>query len=331
MPMIDAFTPDQFNLVTMTAAVNKVPFAPGYIGGRGLFTSEGVSTDTVAIEERNGVLALVQSKPRGSPRGARARERRKLRTFTIPHLPVDDYIRAAELRGVREFGTQDQAVALETIRDRRLASMRADLDLTHENHALGAVQGRLLDADGSVIYDMFEEFDVAAQDEFDFALNVTTEGSLIKKCQAAKRIVIGALDNQQPGEIEALCGDNFFDALVSNVDAREFYRRAAQARLAEAPVYDSFRFAGITWTNYRGAGDVAINTDKCRIYPLGVPGMFIRRFAPADYFDTVNTLGLPFYSKAVADDWDTQIDVSIESNPLYLCTRPRALLQGKKQ
>lgn len=332
MPMPDAFTPEAFTLTSLTQQINKTAYKPGFLSKRGLFKEDRVSTLTIGIEEKDEVLTLVKTQPRGGPRAGRTRERRRVRTFAIPHLPVYDYIRSDELVDVREFGSENTAVGVESVRNARLDSMANDLDLTLEYHRLGAVKGLVLDADGSTLIDLYSEFGVSAQAEVDFDLDAASpaEGALIKKVQLVKRRILNELGGATPTGIECLCGDAFWDDLISHPDAREFYRRAQANRLGDAPVYESFFFAGIMWWNYRGAGEVAVHTDKCHFYPVGVPGLFTCTFAPANYFSTVNRLALPRYAKAVADDWDSQIDMEAQTNPLNLCTRPRALQQGKR-
>lgn len=331
MAMNDVFNSNAFSMVELTAAINAVPYKPGFLSGRGIFTDSGVTTETVAIEEKGGVLRLVQSKPRNGPRVGKERTRRKIRTFNVPHLPQYDYIRADELVNVRAFGQEQGFETEETVRNERLASMADDLDLTLEHHRLGAIKGQVLDADGTVIHDLFEEFDVSPIAEKAMDLGNATEGNLIKKVQGIKRAMLTELGGVTPSGIEVLCGDNYWDDLVSSPDAREYYRRAAQTRLGDAPVYDQFVFAGITWINYRGAGDVAVHTDKCHFYPTGVKDLFPTRYAPAPWFSTVNTKGLPRYSRHVpGGDTDVQLDLEAQTNPLVLCTRPRVLIQGKR-
>lgn len=332
MAMIDAFTPDAFNLVTMTGQINKVPYKPGFLSKRGLFTEGSTSTLIVSLEERDEVISLVQTQPRNGPRIGKERTKRKLRTFQVPHLPEFDYIRADELQGVREFGSENTALALETVRNQRLGRMANNLDLTLEFHRLGAIKGLVLDADGETLFDLYSEFGVTQQSEIDFDLDAASpvEGVLLKKIATAKRRIVNELGGVEAAGIECLCGDNFWDDLINHPDAREFYRRAQANRLADSPIYSSFFFGDVMWWNYRGAGDVAVNTDKCHFYPTGVPGLFTTTFAPAPYFETVNTLGLPRYAKAKADDWGKEIEMEAQTNPLNLCTRPRALQQGKR-
>ena len=332
MAMPDVFTPEQFSLTTLTAAINKVPYKPGFVSKRGLFSEAGVSTLTVALEEREGVIGLVQTQPRNGPRPAPTRERRKLRTFAIPHLRTYDYIRADELQGVRAFGSENQELALEQVRSDRMMKMAGSLDVTLEYHRVGALKGQVLDADGSTLFDLFSEFGVEAQAEIDFDLDNANpaSGALRKKAATAQRRIMDELGGVEPTGFEALCGDAFFDDLIAHPEVRETYKYQEGRKLREGYVYDYVDFGGIRWINYRNGGFGMINTDKCHIYPLGVPGLFITRFAPAPYFETVNTLGLPRYAKAIGDDWDTQIDLEAQTNPLNLCTRPRALQQGKR-
>lgn len=331
--MLDAFTPDQFSLVTLTAAINKVPYKPGFVSRRGLFTEEGVATTTVALEEQEGSIVLVQTQPRHGPRLPQPRDRRKVRTFIIPHLPQTDFIQASELQGVRAFGSENTPIALETVRDRRLGKMANNLDATLESHRVGAIKGLVLDADGSTLFDLFTEFGVSAQTELDFDLDNATpaSGALRKKCATAIRRSTEALGATEATGFEALCGSAFFDDLIAHTEVRETYIQQEGRRLREGYAYDFVDFGGIRWFEYRnGAGATQVHTDKCHIYPTGVPDLFITRFGPAAYFETVNTIGLARYAKAVGDDWGKQIDLEAESNPLNLCTRPLALQQGKR-
>ena len=46
---------------------------------------------------------------------------------------------------------------------------------------------------------------------------------------------------------------------------------------------------------------------------------------PANYMETVNTIGLPYYAKQEPMDFDKGIEVETQSNPIHLCTRPAAI------
>ena len=78
------------------------------------------------------------------------------------------------------------------------------------------------------------------------------------------------LDGQAFSGVEALCGDEFFDALIMNIQkcANTYlnYQAAAELRTGYAQaglIWGSFVFGGILWTNYRGyvAGAPMIEPD----------------------------------------------------------------------
>ena len=65
--------------------------------------------------------------------------------------------------------------------------------------------------------------------------------------------------------------------------------------------------------------------------PEGAEGLFEIYHAPADTFETVNTLGLPLYARTIPDrDRDEWVRLEIESNPLPICTRPQVLRSARR-
>ncbi len=58
---------------------------------------------------------------------------------------------------------------------------------------------------------------------------------------------------------------------------------------------------------------------------MGVSGLFISRFAPADYIETVNTPGLPRYAKVWVPQNGKKAEIEVQTNVISLCTRPGAL------
>ncbi|WP_420801183.1 major capsid protein [Pseudomonas brassicae] len=67
--------------------------------------------------------------------------------------------------------------------------------------------------------------------------------------------------------------------------------------------------------------------DEARLVPEGVSDLFLSIYAPADYIETVNTEGLPYYSKIEEMPFGKGIDGEAQSNPLHICTRPRAVIR----
>ena len=94
--------------------------------------------------------------------------------------------------------------------------------------------------------------------------------------------------------------------------------------------HGSFDFGGITWANYKGGGTIGIDTNKCHLFPTGVPGLFRTVYGPADYIETVNTPGQRLYAK----QWEMMngkgVNLEFQMNALHYCTRPRVLIPGKR-
>ena len=62
-------------------------------------------------------------------------------------------------------------------------------------------------------------------------------------------------------------------------------------------------------------------------YPEGVPGMFQSKFAPADYMETVNTQGLPFYAKMETMPFNKGVIGEAQSNPIHFNSLPEAVIK----
>lgn len=112
---------------------------------------------------------------------------------------------------------------------------------------------------------------------------------------------------------------------------RQTYLNTAAAADLRGRVGEEVSFGGITFRRYRGGLGFGVPTDKAYFYPEGVEGLFEIYFAPADTFETVNTLGLPLYARMIPDrDRDEWVRLEIESNPLPICTRPQVLRSARR-
>ena len=76
------------------------------------------------------------------------------------------------------------------------------------------------------------------------------------------------------------------------------------------------------------SGQRFIPLDVAQVFPVA-KGVFRMFNAPANYNETVNTLGLPFYSKAEPRSLGKGWNLEAQSNPLALCLFPGALVELK--
>lgn len=331
---LDVFKGDGFTVSSLTDAVNKIPFVPGQIGQLGIFQESGVNTLTVGIEEKNGVLTLVSPSPRGGPGETIAKNRRTLRQLAIPHFQRDDSIMADEVQSIRAFGSESE---LETVMGKvaeRLAVHSQDFEATAEYHRIGAIKGIVTYADGTTL-NLFTEFGVSQETEIDFDLDNASPaaGALRKKCDTVIRLVANNLDGSPYSGVRSEVSDTFWDDLIAHSEVRATYLNQQEAsQLRQGTAYQEFNFGGITWRNYRGSvgGTPFVAADKCHIYPVGVPNLFRCIYGPADYIETVNTMGQRMYVKQYPMPNDKGINLEVQMNALHYCTRPKTLLKGKR-
>lgn len=344
MATMDIFSSDAFRMVELTDALNKQDFQPSFLRSLGLFLPRRVRTEAVAIEEKDGVLSLIQTSERGAPLTQGTGARRKIRDFRTPRIAKGDRINASEIASIRAFGSETELMQVQQEVAERLngpAGLMRQVELTWEHMILGAVQGVVLDADGSTtIYNWFTEFSVTQADEIDFDLDNSSpaSGAVRKNCNKVVRaMMVAAKGAWVPGRtrVMGLCGDNFWDDLTAHKEVRETYLNTQEAKdLRGGNAYESFSYGGIEWVNYRGTDDgstVAINTDKAKFFPVDAPGAFVMGYSPGEFFDTINLPGRDVYALIVPDrDRNAYVDVEVYSYPLPICTRPAMLQRAKR-
>lgn len=324
---LDIFKGDAFSLHSLTAAINELPHKPSRLQSLGLFSEQGVATTHIDVEMKDGQLSLVQSAPRGAPAMPSKSDKRVLRTFRIPHLPQRATIMADEVQNVRAFGSEDQAEGVQNVVRNHQQIHRDNIDATIEFHRAGALQGLIKDADGSTMYNLFTEFGVSQQSHvIALATDATKTLQEVTKAKRKSEITLGG---QMVSGYVALCGADFFDGLTGNKKIEEAYNRWMDSEFLRTDNRAGFPFGGVQWAEYRGnvSGQAYVPATEAFLVPMGVPDMFITRFAPADYVEAANTIGLPYYSKQRPMDFDKGIELESQSNPISLCTRPRAVIK----
>ena len=333
--MIYIFNNDAFSVIRLSVRINDLPYVPGQISDSGLFDTDGIDTLFVGIEKGANGLELVAPTPRGGPGETIAHDRANMRIFPVPHYQRDDALYADEVQGRRAFGTEDELETVLGRLDRKVQRHLRDFDATIEHQRVGALKGIVLDKNGAVMVNLFNEFGIAEPAAIDFELDVDATNVRDKARQVAYTIE-DLLDAPYDG-IDAWVGRDFYAALIDHPTVRETYLNTEQAAaLRGDPDPDQFEFGNITWRRYRtgqkaqaaAGGSPFIAANEARFVVRGVPDLFITRFAPADYVETVNTLGLPRYIKTFERRDGKGYDFQVQTNPISLTTRPELLLRA---
>lgn len=325
MPMVDPFTPNAFRLESLTASMNNLKYAPGRLGELGIFEEAGISTLDAAIEERDGVLSIVDIAPRGAPGKPTHGDSRKIHTFRVPHIPQRASILADEVQGVRAFGSESDAEVLQTRINERLGYMRRNLDYTIESHRVAALMGNYLNANGDST-SLFTTFGVSQQTQAMGLSNSATSKTREIHLTVLEKIE-SALDGIPFSGVRVLCSPGFWKALIEDKDIKETYLNTMMASSLRQDPRLEFQHQGFMYERYRGTSAVKITDNKAYAMPMGVPGLFLTRYAPANYVETVNTIGLPYYANGEAMPFGKGWEMESQSNPLNLCTRPAAIVE----
>lgn len=323
MPMVDPFTPSAFTLTALTAAINNLPYAPQLLGP--MFEEQGISTTKAAVDINDGVLSLVPVAPRGAPGKVVTGEGRRVLPFLIPHLPEVASLLADEVQGVRAFGAESQAEVLTTKLNERLAQMRRNIDYTIESHRLAAIMGNYIDANGDAT-SLFTAFGVSQQTHA-MGWHATNSSTARTKCTEVLAKIEDALGGIPFTGVRVLCGATFWASMLEDKDVKATYLNTQMAADLRRDPRMEFDFNGFTWTRYRGTASVLVGATDAYAIPQGVPGLLITRFAPANYSETVNSIGLPYYAKAEPLKFNKGYEIEAQSNPLNLVTRPAAVIK----
>ncbi len=330
MPLANVFDSDIFSLVSLTAAIQKLPFVPSRIRQLGIFAEEGITTTSAMIEEDNGLLGLLPFTQRGAPGTPHKTGKRTARTLAIPHIGYDDVVLADSVQNIRAFGSETEMESVANVVNGRLVKMRQNHEVTHEYHRANALQGFVCDADGAKVYNLFDEFEVTKPTDVDFVFGTSTT-DIRAKCLAIKTTIETNLGGAATyNHIHCLCGSTFFRALISHATVKTAYERFESGAMLRSDPRAGFDFAGIIFEEYVGtvSGKAFIPATDARFFPVGLPGLFVQYNAPADFIETVNTVGQTIYAKQERMEFDRGTKIHTQSNPLMLCTRPGSLVRG---
>ena len=352
MPGFDVFNQAPFSMFSLTVRVNDMPHVPMRLGQLGLFNAQGISTTEGAVERRGNTLRLVPVTARNSPPTNHVKDPRNLVRIPTFRLSQRMEIYADELQNLRAFGSENQLAGIEEEVNFRAMQVSNNIEASVELMRIGAIRGKLLGAvdngDGTFsaveIFDLFTEFGVSPNAEVDFDLDNATpaSGALRKTCAGVIRTIRDALGGVPFSGVHAMCSTQFWDDLIAHPEVRETVKNYPAAMTlrntgvgtAQGQEIEVLKFGGITFEEYRGSvgGVDYVEDDKAQFFPLGTPDNFECRYAPAEWWDTVNTLGLPRYMRMDPETMN-RLDMRgwiIQTQQFNICTRPLTLVKGKR-
>ena len=323
-----------FELVDYTQELLLVPNKWALINELGIFRDESVSQHSITVEASEGTLGLVTDQVRGARNTMNKDDTRNLRSFAIPHFPLDDAIKPQDIQGKRAYGSADGAETEAAVIARKLERIRMNHAVTLEAaRAYALTTGAIYAPNGTVAGNFYTDFGVTRK-SIDFVLGTTTTDLTAKSEEGIAHIQDNILSGEVVNEIIVLCSPAFFGKLISHASVKEAYKyytstqEPLRNRLGSG-VYRRFVHGGVTYIEYRGSynGTALIPAGEAYMLPTGTNDMFISYFSPANKFTHVNTLGETAYAFTYRDPKDSEITIETESNFLNLVRRPGALVQ----
>lgn len=317
----------KFGVTALTAAVNKLDATPTQIRDLSIFEAHYLTTTYADIEYQEGQLKLVQSKARGMGGDAVVDKTRTMHTVKVPHLPIHDVVLADDVQNVRAFGGTQAETVQEKVNE-KLADAKLMLEMTREHMMLGALQGKVLDADGSTLVDWLKTFNIK-RTSMNFKIG-TANAEVGKEMD----VLIAAHRKLQKGAMVtgwvALCGAEYLAALKYHLSIKPLYERyrdgAAYRENSQLNPIE-FEYNGIKFIQYTGdfgANGAKIPDNGGILLPVGRK-LYAEFFAPADMNQTVNTKALPYYASREKMKHDKGWDLHAQSNPLPVALRPELI------
>lgn len=340
MAHMDIFNNDAFRAMDLSEAIEVIPNQWGLIGELGLFTPTPVRGVDFSLEQRNGVLQIVGSSTRGTSLPGAKRAKRNLKKFETARFGLKSKITAGDIDQIRAFGSTTELMQVIDEVSQRQVDLRENLDITREYLRSGALQGKVLDADGSELLDLFDVFGVTRK-EADFKLGTETT-DLMAKCREVTRHIKTNLKGDVSNGVMALMHPDFTDKLMGHADFKErykFYQNQNGGDPLRDDESDGFLFGGIWWKEYMGEGDVPqedgtsitrnfVPAGEAMAFPRGTRKTFRQFNGSADYMDMTNMPGIPFYSAVFPDVQEKRfVDVEAMMQTMPVCMRPATLVR----
>ncbi|ELJ8564063.1 major capsid protein [Vibrio cholerae] len=329
MELAKALESEKFTISELTAAINNVTVPRTRLAELKLFEEKGISTTSVKIEYKDGQIQLVQDVPRGDDGEPLEDPERKLITFDAIHLPVPGSVFADEIQNSRAFGEEDELESLQDVIDEKLEVARQSIDITIEYFRFGAIFGKVYNKKGKVVLDLFKEFDIKESDgesTIDFNKDLVTQMLDVKR--ESEKHIKGAKAKAH----RVFCRPAFFNEMLKNESFYKAFERYNNGEALREDVRRGVSWQGAFWEEYdEKFGDKDPMPEKygAVMIPEGKSGLFLTRFAPANYDETVNTKGLPYYTRSEPKKFGKGVDLESQSNPINVCTNPLSVRRIK--
>lgn len=347
---LDILRNDTFSYVNLQRVAGNTTYVPTTLGRMQLFTPRPIIGNTVHLYEEDSTIRLVPTTELYTPDIRLIYDQGRMRALQTTGLRQVTSVRASELVSIANMSLPETIRVRNAINilSNRTQRMKTNLEFTKELHRFGAVQGKVLDADGTtVVADFFEIFGLSQPALVDIDFPNIPEAELLMLFQDTflRPITIALQDGGRytPNVyLASLCGDGWWRKLMTHPGFREIYKLQMQAQavaratnpLVQPNMWMEVDFAGVRWINYQGTRNnaIAVPFNECRFFPVGAQDVFNVYWGSGETLNDATLPGQPEYlyiQPDVNDQIPSKVDAYLRSYPLYACTFPKALMRAR--
>lgn len=344
MHNVNPFDNERFSPVALTTAINKRDNEYNLLGQIGLFNGGGgLDTDVVKVETRNQRISIVETSPRGTPAPKSdtpdGRNVRLLPTFR--HARTHNVL-ASEVQGVRMFGSDNQMETVDHAVAKKLDKIHREHRQTMEFLRWGALKGDVYDADGVTV--LYNSYSAMGEEQYEIEWDLTNANA-VDPIQDGNDELLDYLETNALGEsisgVVKFCSPGYMQAMQKNKDFREAFKYfEGQPNPNRNGLRTPFYFKGATYIRHMGScafqaadGSTIKHTfipdNEAIAVPTGTYDTFNSYYAPGEFLETVNTMGIPLYIKTDMMKHNIGMELTYYSYPLHLVTKPRLVVRCK--
>lgn len=111
MASMDIFNSDAFSTVSLTTALEKIPYKPQFLNELNIFEPVPTNTRSIAIEKRDGFMQLIPTSQIGAPPTQLQDDKRDIRNYSTKRWAkgIHALCRAAERHSPVRYGNRAYA------------------------------------------------------------------------------------------------------------------------------------------------------------------------------------------------------------------------------
>lgn len=338
---LDFLQDPRFGVQQLSEAIINFPLRYGMLTNMGLFGESGINQTTVMVDILNrGQINIIPATPRGSPSPKQTGRTHDMRAFPTFRHALGDGIMADEFQNVRSFGSMDQLEVFEN----RLMEKMDDINWKHwqttEYLRWAALRGDVVSPGGETLFNSYTLMG-ETQKTIEWDLTDNTAGS-DPILDATNELLDYAEDNSFGEPITGyavIASPGFHDALMKNTAFRDAFKYFIGApNPNRESLRNGFEYKDLLYIRHRGRASY-LNADGTRTtskfvpdneaiaIPLGTRQVFRTYYAPADYIETVNTMGQRLYAKTKPMDFNRGVEIDTQSQQLNIVLKPRLIVK----